>query len=67
MITISFNGDEKQLPEFTTITQLLSTLQVPTQGIALANNDCVVPKSEWSKVALKNLDKIEVITIVQGG
>ena len=37
------------------------------EGIAIAVNDKVVPKSEWEKFCLKNGDSILAIGAVQGG
>lgn len=67
MINIILNGTPQAIPDSFTITQLIETLRLPTQGIALAINDSVIPKSQWTHVILKNSDKIEMITIVQGG
>lgn len=67
MITIILNGDHHQIQDSSTVLQLLEELQLPVQGIALAINGSVVPKSQWTRLKLKNSDKIELITIAQGG
>lgn len=38
-----------------------------TKGIAVALNETVIPKSEWSKVQLQNNDQIIIIKATQGG
>lgn len=36
-------------------------------GIAVAVNDMVVPKSKWDSTIINENDSIEIITAVQGG
>jgi len=36
-------------------------------GIAVAVNQAVVPRSEWSSTAISDGDRIEIVTAVQGG
>ncbi|MBB1150599.1 MULTISPECIES: sulfur carrier protein ThiS [unclassified Myroides] len=49
--------------------QLLLDLHWPTQqkGIAVAVNDCVIPKSDWFTHLLSETDDILIITATQGG
>jgi sulfur carrier protein len=37
------------------------------QGIAVAVNDAVVPRSEWANVRIQSGDTIEVVAARQGG
>lgn len=52
-----------------TISEVLVTIGVdPTrQGIAVAVNGEVVPRSEWDLVRLKAGDMVEIVTAVAGG
>ena len=50
------------------IQELLNQLKLPSQeGIAVAINQAVVPKTEWSDVQLADQDKVMIITATQGG
>ena len=50
------------------ISELVQSLSmVSTNGIALAVNEKVVPKTEWEKFELKENDKILLIKATQGG
>lgn len=50
------------------ISELLEILQLKnTNGIALAVNEEVVPKSEWEKFQLRDNDKVLIIKAAQGG
>ncbi len=36
-------------------------------GVAVAVNDAVVPRSEWSRLVLREGDRVEIVRAVQGG
>lgn len=63
------NDEEKILNGSTcSITIFLSEVGYEsTNGIALAVNEEIVPKSDWEKFALKENDRILIITATQGG
>ncbi len=67
---IQINGQEQQFTEETSIklTDILSEMDVNHQrGIAIAVNDRVIPKSEWTQSELADGDVIEIIRATQGG
>ena len=50
------------------ISELVQSLQMlNTNGIALAVNEKVIPKTEWEKFQLNGNDKILIIKATQGG
>lgn len=50
------------------ISDLVQSLNMSgTNGIALAVNDKVIPKTEWVKAELHDNDKITIIKATQGG
>ncbi len=59
---ITLNGEvvEKQI-------EVLADLVEPTPGIAVALNEEVIPKTQWSTVEIHEGDRIEIITPFQGG
>lgn len=62
------NQEEQHLPEGATIVQLLSALgMTQLQGVALAVNNKVVPKSEWYQHRLQEGDRVVLIRATQGG
>jgi sulfur carrier protein len=67
MITIQLNGEEKKLMPGTTITMLLEQLNLKREGIAVAINQRVVPKSDHPDFDIPDAAKIEVIRAVGGG
>ena len=67
LITIKINGIEKQIPQNTTIKDLLSSLKILDKTMAVAVNMQIVKKDKWNKYILKNGDKIEALNFVGGG
>ena len=66
---IAVNGEERPLPEGSTILALLQDLDVEPgeRGVAVAVNGEVVPRQEWSSKALTAGDRVELVRAVQGG
>ncbi|HZZ65878.1 MAG TPA: sulfur carrier protein ThiS [Candidatus Baltobacteraceae bacterium] len=63
----SINGKEHDLPDGLTIAQLLSNLNAPPAGIAVARNDRVIRRAAFADEALQDGDRIEIINAVAGG
>jgi thiamine biosynthesis protein ThiS len=64
---LSVNGQLRQVPSNTTLTQLLSRLELGGDGVAVAINHIVVPKSEHPITGLSPGDSVEIIHAVGGG
>jgi len=67
LIKIKINGIEKEIPQNTTIKELLSSLNVLDKTMAVAVNMKIVKKHNWDKFILKENDKIEALNFVGGG
>ncbi len=61
------NLQKLEVPENTSLQQVLENSRTPSSGIAVAINEQIIPKSEWSSQLLKNNDQLLVIQAVQGG
>lgn len=59
------NGDPQEA-EAISIAELVAGLTSATQGVAVALNGDVVPRSAWDR-ALTDGDAVDVLTAVQGG
>ncbi|MCH8030568.1 MAG: sulfur carrier protein ThiS [Bacteroidetes bacterium] len=66
---IVVNGESREVPVDVTIDALLSHLgrdpEMP--GVAVAVNDTVVRRADWTKTMLNEGDHVEIITASQGG
>lgn len=60
------NGDPFQT-EKTFVAEIMAELNLPASGIAIAINEEVISKSNWSTFKVAENDKILIITATQGG
>ncbi|APA95246.1 sulfur carrier protein ThiS [Nocardia seriolae] len=65
-VGVTVNGAGHVFPEPLTVRELLERLNLPCQGIALAIDGAVFPKSRWDEPVGRGWE-IEVLTAVQGG
>lgn len=66
-MTITINGDVVELGSGATVEQAVVRVTEAGAGVAVAVNDAVVPRGEWSSTRLRPDDRVEVLTAVQGG
>ncbi|QKV95458.1 sulfur carrier protein ThiS [Streptomyces sp. NA02950] len=66
-MTVSVNGEPREIVEGTTLDRLVATLTQAPSGVAAAVNETVVPRGQWPVTALGEGDRVEVLTAVQGG
>ncbi|HKA03868.1 MAG TPA: sulfur carrier protein ThiS [Acidimicrobiales bacterium] len=67
MIQIVVNGEDWELPTEATISEVLDALGQGPQGVAVAVNCEVVPRSAWPRTAVRAGDQVEVLKAAQGG
>ena len=66
MIAIQVNGEALEF-EGTTVEQLVQHLGIARQGVAIAVNADVVPRSLWSEQVMNSGDRVELVTAAAGG
>lgn len=66
-MTITVNGEARELPDGATLDALLETLGVRRDGTAVALNDDVVPRARHAATVLRAGDRLEIIVAVAGG
>jgi len=66
-VRASINGEEYELPEGTTVAQVLVQMQALERGIAVAKNDRVVRRAAFEEERISEGDRIEIIRAVAGG
>lgn len=67
MIEVTVNGEVVQLSSPMTVEQLLDTVDVPPNYLAVELNANVVPREEYGDHVVGQGDEIEVVTLVGGG
>ena len=66
-ITVSVNGEARQLPAGSTISDLLRHLSLDRARIAVEHNRRVIPRAEHEAARLNHGDAVEIVTFVGGG
>jgi sulfur carrier protein len=66
-MTLTVNGDSRELPPGTTLADLIGQLTATARGIAAAVDGEVVPRRAWPDTKLADGAVIEIVTAVQGG
>ncbi|MCI3244731.1 sulfur carrier protein ThiS [Streptomyces spinosisporus] len=66
-MNISVNGEPRRIADGTALDTVVKTLTPAPSGVAAALNETVVPRAQWSSTPLREGDRVEVLTAVQGG
>ena len=67
-MTIFINDEKKIVESGITLSELINEISLSDKkGIALALNGNVIQKSKWSEQALKDNDKVLIISATRGG
>lgn len=64
---IILNGAVHELARETWLAELVRQVSNRDSGIAVAVNSAVIPRSCWADTAVKEGDRVDVVTAVQGG
>ncbi|MEU4095160.1 sulfur carrier protein ThiS [Streptomyces sp. NPDC026673] len=67
LLSVSVNGEAREVAEGVTLDRLVATLTAAPSGVAAALNETVVPRAQWPATPLRDGDRVEVLTAVQGG
>ena len=68
MPEVSVNQQKIQMPESGSVADVLALLLVDgVDGVAIAVNETVIPRSEWAGYRLREGDRVFVIRATQGG
>ena len=67
MIIVTVNGKPVEIDGEMTVQQLLDSVEVPPNYLAVEVNANVVPREDYSQVMVRAGDEIEVVTLVGGG
>ncbi|MCC6464510.1 MAG: sulfur carrier protein ThiS [Planctomycetes bacterium] len=64
---ITVNSQPREVPEGTTLARLVEDLGLRRDRIAAERNLKVVPKAQYEATALREGDRLEIVTFVGGG
>ena len=66
-VDVFVNGDPLSLDGPRTVAEVVAGLCESPEGIAVARNREVVPRSTWHATSLEPGDRIEIVTAAAGG
>ena len=66
-ITITLNGEPYETDQGSTITDLLTRLQIDPRRVAVEHNFIVVKRDAYASTSLDAGDQVEVVNFVGGG
>ena len=64
---ITLNGAPHQIPQGTSVSDLLKTLNIPLVKVAVERNLAIVPRSQFAAVRLQDGDRVEIVRFIGGG
>ena len=67
MLKIEVNGQVHEVPEGTTLADLIRRLGKQPQYLAVERNRQLVPRARHAKCLLADGDRLEIVTLVGGG
>lgn len=66
-VLIKINGEDKSIPQNTSILRLLEIYKINTDRVVIELNKQILKKEQFEVFSVKENDEIEVITFVGGG
>jgi sulfur carrier protein len=66
-VHVTVNGEPREIAAGTSVGDLVAAVTGLASGVAAAVNGEVVPRRTWPGVRLRDGDRVEVVTAVQGG
>ena len=66
-IRIELNGEGREVAQGATLQDLVTSLQLTGQALAVAVNRQVIPRQKWPEHALTSGDRVELVRAIGGG
>ena len=66
-LTITLNGDPRRVAAGSSVANLLASLDLPAEKVAVERNLAIVPRSTFAEVVLAEGDALEIVHFVGGG
>jgi thiamine biosynthesis protein ThiS len=67
VISVSLNGEHRQVPDEIDLDSLIDLFSLPRQRVAVELNKSVVRRADWPHTMMKDGDKLEIVHFVGGG
>jgi len=66
-LTITLNGDPRRVAAGSSVADLLASLDLPAEKVAVERNLAIVPRSTFAEMVLAEGDALEIVHFVGGG
>ena len=66
-ILIRVNGENREIKNSTTVTQLLGELGLSSGRVAIEKNLAILPRAAWANTLVEAGDNFEIVQFVGGG
>ena len=66
-MTIFVNGNQTDIPDSSTISDLIKQLGLKSERVAVELNKKIVRRAEWGSTKISERDRLEVVHFVGGG
>lgn len=66
-LLIEVNGESRDVPASSTLTQLVQHLKLAPERLAIELNHKVVRRAQWQQTILNEGDRVEIVHFVGGG
>lgn len=67
MISVTINGENREVPTEVNLDKLLELFSLPKQRVAIELNSAVVRRADWPETIIRDDDRVEVVHFVGGG
>ena len=67
MIAVHINDEQHKFKEDMLLLDVMTSLKIAADGVAIAIDKDIVPKCDWDKTTIKENDNILIIKATQGG
>ena len=64
---VTVNGEDRELPDGSTVAELLDALALGGARVAVERNREIVPRAEHRTARISSGDRLEIVTFVGGG
>lgn len=66
-IRVRINGEQRPVPEGTSVADLVQLLGLPHDRVAIEHNLGIVRRDRWAEIVLRDADRLEIVQFVGGG
>jgi thiamine biosynthesis protein ThiS len=66
-LRININGEPREVKDNLSLPELISSLNLRPEQIAIELNQIVIRRAQWQTTALRENDKVEIVHFVGGG